>query len=190
MSDIDRAAIESDEQSYLAPIGAQVLNALDTVQDLQALEACRVEFLGKSGTLTKLLKDVGTLPAAERPIRAALRNKLKETVAQELESRRHRLEGAALRVRLNAERIDISAPPRPEARGAIHPISRTMEEIAAIFGAMGFALKEGPDIEDDLRALAGELWSADRLSAAGIGPDETAFRDALGAIEPELVEAV
>jgi phenylalanyl-tRNA synthetase alpha chain len=149
MSDIDRAAIESDEQSYLAPISVQVLNALDTVQDLQALEACRVEFLGKSGTLTKLLKDVGTLPAAERPIRAALRNKLKETVAQELESRRHRLEGAALRVRLNAERIDISAPPRPEALGAIHPISRTMEEIAAIFGAMGFALKEGPDIEDD-----------------------------------------
>jgi phenylalanyl-tRNA synthetase alpha chain len=149
MSDIDRAAIESDEQSYLAPISVQVLNALNAVQDLQALEACRVEFLGKSGTLTKLLKDVGTLPAAERPIRAAVRNKLKETVVQELESRRHRLEEAALRVRLNAERIDVSAPPRPEVLGAIHPISRTMEEIAAIFGAMGFALKEGPDIEDD-----------------------------------------
>ena len=149
MSEIDRAAIESDEQNYLAPVRAQALQALEAVTDLKALEACRVDLFGKSGVLTRLLKDVAALPAAERPARAALRNKLKEQITAELEALRGRLEEAALTARLSAERIDISAPPRPDLPGAIHPISRTMDEIAAIFGAMGFALKEGPDIEDD-----------------------------------------
>jgi len=54
-----------------------------------------------------------------------------------------------LAIQLEAERIDVSAPVRPEVAGAIHPISRTAEEIAAIFGAMGFTVKDGPDIEND-----------------------------------------
>jgi len=149
MSDVDRAAIEKDEQNLLEPYAAQALIALDAVLDLKSLEACRVELLGKSGLITRLLKDVGALASAERPVRAALRNRLKAQIAAALEQRRGQLEEAALSVRFNAERIDITAPPRPEASGSIHPISRTMEELVAIFGAMGFALKEGPDIEDD-----------------------------------------
>ena len=149
MSELDRAAIEADEQNFLAPFQAQALNALNDINDLKSLEAGRIELLGKSSELAKLLKDVGTLPAAERPIRAALRNKLKDSITSELEARRQLLEEAALTTRLAAEKIDISAPPRPEPLGLIHPISRTMEEIAAIFGAMGFAIKDGPDIEHD-----------------------------------------
>ncbi len=145
----ERAAIESDEQAYLEPFAIQAFAALDAVRDLKGLDACRVELLGKSGIVTRLLKDAGTLTVAERPIRAALRNRLKEKVTAELEVLRARLEEAALTARLSAERLDISAPTRPEPAGMIHPISRTMEEIVAIFGAMGFALKEGPDIEDD-----------------------------------------
>jgi phenylalanyl-tRNA synthetase alpha chain len=149
MSDTDPAAIERHEQNYLEPFAAEALLRLGEAVDLKSLEACRVELLGKAGLITRLLKDVGTLPPAERPIRAGQRNRLKEIVAAELETRRVRLEDEALAARLSAERIDISAPPRPEMIGSIHPISRTMEEIAVIFGAMGFALKEGPDIEDD-----------------------------------------
>ena len=149
MSETDRSIIESDERRFLEPYALQASLLLANTGDLRSLEACRVELLGKSGMLTGLLKAVGSLPAAERPVRAELRNKLKGVVTAELEARRRQLEEAALTERLAAERIDITAPPRPELQGTIHPISRTMEEIAAIFGAMGFALKEGPDIEDD-----------------------------------------
>jgi phenylalanyl-tRNA synthetase alpha chain len=153
MSDIDRARIEAAEREYLAPFQVLAQDALNGVADLKALEACRVELLGKSSELARLLKEVGTLPAAERPIRAALRNTLKEAITTELEARRDKLEGEALTARLSAERIDISAPPRPEPQGLIHPISRTMEEITAIFGAMGFVIKDGPDVEDDWTAF-------------------------------------
>lgn len=149
MSEIDPAAVESDERTHLEPFAMQAAKALDAISDLKSLEVCRVELLGKTGVLTRLLKDVGTLPAAERPVRAALRNQLKEQVTARLEMRRGELEELALTARLSAERIDISAPPRPGLLGTIHPISRTTEEIAAIFSTMGFVLKEGPDIEDD-----------------------------------------
>jgi phenylalanyl-tRNA synthetase alpha chain len=149
MPDIDRAEIESDERTNLAPLQAEALIALNALADLRSLEAFRVAWLGRSAELTRRLKDVGTLPPAERPIRAELRNKLKELITQELEARRGQLEQETLTARLIAERIDISAPARPHAPGLIHPISRTLEEIATIFGAMGFTLKDGPDIEDD-----------------------------------------
>jgi phenylalanyl-tRNA synthetase alpha chain len=149
MSEFDPKAVEADETAKLAPLQVRALTMLREVPDLPALETCRVELLGKASELMRLLKDVGGLPAAERPIRAALRNRLKEAITGELDARRARLEEAALTARLIAERMDISAPVRPEKLGLIHPISRTMEEIAAIFGAMGFSVKEGPDVEDD-----------------------------------------
>jgi phenylalanyl-tRNA synthetase alpha chain len=149
MSEFDPKAVEADETAKLAPLQERALAMLSEASDLPALEACRVELLGKASELMRLLKDVGGLPVGERPLRAALRNRLKETVTRALDARRARLEEAALTARLIAERMDISAPVRPEKLGLIHPISRTMEEIAAIFGAMGFSVKEGPDVEDD-----------------------------------------
>ena len=146
---IEQASIEKDERERIAPVSAQALDMVAAAADLKALDACRVALLGKSGVLTGLLKEVGALPPAERPVRAGLRNQLKEAVTVALETRRRELGQAALAVRLAAERIDVSMPPRPEPVGAIHPISRTMEEISAIFGAMGFTLRDGPDIEDD-----------------------------------------
>ena len=79
---------------------------------------------------------------------------LKEGIERALEHRRATLEAFALDARLAAERLDVSLPPRPAAptgpeAGSIHPISRTMEELIALFGAMGFAVAEGPDIEGD-----------------------------------------
>jgi phenylalanyl-tRNA synthetase alpha chain len=149
MSEIDRAAVEALEDEILDPVKRGAEKTLHEVRDLPALEAWRVDNLGKASALARLLKDVGTLPAAERPIRAAKRNQLKQMLSGLVDTYRARLGEAALTARLNAERIDISAPVRPETPGSIHPISRTMEEIAAIFGAMGFTVKEGPDVEDD-----------------------------------------
>jgi phenylalanyl-tRNA synthetase alpha chain len=119
-----------------------------------ALEEVRLLYLGKSGTVTGLLKALGTLDPEARKTRGAAVNTLKAGIATALDFRRAALEAAALEARLAAERIDISLPPRPDATGAIHPISRTMEELTAIFGAMGFTVKEGPDVEDDWHAFS------------------------------------
>ena len=123
--------------------------ALAGAADLRAWDAIRVAMLGKSGWLTALLKDLGTLPAEARRARGAALNRLKEALTDAIESRRRQLEEEALAARLAAERIDVTLPPRPLPAGLVHPISRTMEEMAAIFGAMGFAIAEGPDVESD-----------------------------------------
>ena len=126
-----------------------VLASLEEAQDLRAWDAVRVGALGKSGSLTGLLKELGKTPPEERRERGAALNRLKDELAQAVEARRVVLEAAALDARLAAERMDVTLPPRLEAVGTIHPISRTLEEMYAIFGAMGFSVAEGPDIESD-----------------------------------------
>ena len=117
--------------------------------DLRALDAVRVAALGKSGALTALLKGLGAVPAEQRKERGAALNTLKGRLEAALETRRAVLEAAALDARLRAEAMDVTLPARPTPQGLIHPISRTVEELTAIFGAMGFSVVEGPDIEGD-----------------------------------------
>ena len=76
-------------------------------------------------------------------------NRLKDEIAGAIDARRSTLEDAALKVRLQSEGVDVTLPVRPERAGCLHPISQTIDEIVAIFGEMGFAVAEGPDIEDD-----------------------------------------
>ncbi len=127
------------------------LASLAEATDLRAWDAIRVAVLGKSGSLTALLKELGKTAPEERKARGAALNVLKTELQAAIDARQAELEAAALEARLAAERIDVTLPPQPRAQGLIHPISRTMEEMAAIFGAMGFEIAEGPDIEDDWR---------------------------------------
>jgi phenylalanyl-tRNA synthetase alpha chain len=117
--------------------------------DLDGLERLRVAELGKKGRITALMRDLAGLDPDARRLRGAALNALKEEVADALERRRTALADAALDARLEGERVDLSLPVRPERAGRIHPISQTIDEVVAIFGAMGFAVGEGPDIEDD-----------------------------------------
>jgi phenylalanyl-tRNA synthetase alpha chain len=117
--------------------------------DATQLESLRISLLGKAGSVTGLLKSLGGMPPEDRKSFGAAINDAKATITAALETRRGTLEAQALTARLAAERIDVTAPARPDVQGGIHPISRTMEEIAAIFGAMGFSIKDGPDIETD-----------------------------------------
>lgn len=130
---------------------AETEAALAAAGDLRAWDAVRVGVLGKSGRLTGLLKELGRLSPEERKTRGAALNRLRDGLGAAIEARRVALEAAALDARLATERMDMTLPPRLGATGLVHPISRTMEEMAAIFGAMGFAIAEGPDIEDDWR---------------------------------------
>lgn len=130
---------------------SETLAALAAAGDMRAWDGIRVGVLGKSGSLTQMLKELGKTAPEERKARGAALNVLKGELQAAIEARQVELEAAALEARLAAERIDVSLPPPPRVQGLIHPISRTMEEMAAIFGAMGFAIGEGPDIEDDWR---------------------------------------
>ncbi|WP_408902410.1 phenylalanine--tRNA ligase subunit alpha [Roseicella aerolata] len=143
MSGDDLAALEAETAAQLA-----------AAADLRAWDAVRVGTLGKSGRLTALLKGLGAVPAEQRKERGASLNRLKQALEAAIEARRLALEEAALDARLRAERMDVSLPPRPfppagAEQGGIHPISRTMEELVALFGAQGFSVAEGPDIESD-----------------------------------------
>jgi phenylalanyl-tRNA synthetase alpha chain len=138
----------------LATLRAETEAALAAAADLRALDAVRVAVLGKSGSLSGLLKGLGAVAPDARKERGAALNRLKTEVEALLDARRTALEAEALDAKLKAERVDVSLPPRPfaagtAADGGIHPISRTIEELTAIFGAMGFRVVEGPDIESD-----------------------------------------
>ena len=135
-----------------AALEAETAAQLAAAADLRAWDAVRVGTLGKSGRLTGLLKGLGQVPAEQRKERGAALNRLKGRLEGLIEARRTALEEAALDTRLRAERMDVTLPPRahpPGGEGGIHPISRTMEELVALFGAQGFAVAEGPDIESD-----------------------------------------
>ncbi len=135
----------------LAALISETEAALAAAADLRGWDAVRVAVMGKNGTLTNKLKELGRVAPEERRGRGAALNVVKEAITAAIENRRAALDAAALQARLAAERMDVTLPPRPAVNGLIHPISRTMEEMAAIFGAMGFAIAEGPDVEDDWR---------------------------------------
>ncbi|MFO1074037.1 MAG: phenylalanine--tRNA ligase subunit alpha [Geminicoccaceae bacterium] len=127
----------------------EILGQLDAASDLKALEELRVAALGKKGSVTELVKRLGGLPPEQRREAGQAFNALKRELEDALALRRATLEAAALDIRLEAERIDVTLPPRERAEGRIHPVSQAAEEIVAIFAEMGFAVAEGPDIEDD-----------------------------------------
>jgi phenylalanyl-tRNA synthetase alpha chain len=138
----------------LDTLQAEAMQRLDAAASAAEVYQVQVAFLGKSGALTGLLKQLGQVPAEQRKERGAALNRLKAGLEQAIEARRAVVEEAALEARLATERLDVTLPPRPHPpagadQGAIHPISRTIEELTAIFGAMGFRVAEGPDIESD-----------------------------------------
>jgi phenylalanyl-tRNA synthetase alpha chain len=137
----------SDHSALLSAILAEIQSAADE----PALEAVRVSALGKSGSVTGLLKTLGALPPEERKAAGAAINIVKDQVGEALAGRKALLGDAALEARLLRETMDVSLPPleSPLEAGRIHPISQVIDEITAIFADMGFAVAEGPDIETD-----------------------------------------
>jgi phenylalanyl-tRNA synthetase alpha chain len=133
----------------LQALQAETDAALAEATDLRSWDAIRITVLGRNGKLTALLRDMGKIPADQKRERGAALNRLKDALTEAIDARRRALENAELDARIAAEGIDPTLPPRPRETGLIHPISRTIEEIAAIFGAMGCTIAEGPDVESD-----------------------------------------
>lgn len=123
--------------------------AIASAADLQALDAVRVRYLGKSGLLTEQLKSLGSLSKEERPKAGQAINQAKRELQQKIESRKGDLEQAALAQRLASEKIDVTLPGRGLGSGGLHPVTRTMERIERLFANAGFTVEQGPEIEDD-----------------------------------------
>jgi phenylalanyl-tRNA synthetase alpha chain len=117
--------------------------------DLAALDSVRVATLGRKGTVTELLKGLGSLPAAERKSAGAAINAAKDRIAEALEARRGELEASALARELSSAAIDVTLPGRGQSVGGLHPVTRTRLRIEEIFRRAGFTVAEGPEIEDD-----------------------------------------
>lgn len=122
---------------------------LSAADDLQALEAIRVQYLGKSGEVTGLLKQVGTLPPEERKSFGENVNAVRNALTTNIAEKQKILEAKALDEKLAREVVDVTLPVQTLAMGSIHPITQVSEEIISIFAGMGFNLVTGPEIEDD-----------------------------------------
>src|SRR5688500_12806762 len=133
--------IESMARGALAEIAAAA--------SPDALEQLRVALLGKQGSITTQLKSLGSLPADQRKAAGEDINRARDAIGEALAARKVELDSAALDARLATETIDVTLPGRDAGRGGLHPVSRTMERIAEIFGRLGYALADGPEIEDD-----------------------------------------
>ena len=133
----------------LTRLEADLLAQVAAAADLAALDEVRVAALGKQGSISGLLKSLGGMSPDERKEQGPKINGLRDRVAAAVAERKAVLEAEALSVRLAGERVDLSLPSPPRRKGAVHPTMQVMDEVVAIFADLGFAVAEGPDIEDD-----------------------------------------
>ncbi|MFV8817162.1 phenylalanine--tRNA ligase subunit alpha [Haliea sp. E17] len=133
----------------LEALATEARTKIEAAEDGATLEQLRVDYLGKKGQLTALLKGLGQLSAEERPKAGALINVVKQELQDLIGTRKSDLETSAVAAKLAAETIDVTLPGRGQSTGGLHPITRTMERMEAFFSAIGFDVVEGPEIEDD-----------------------------------------
>ena len=135
--------------SDIATLQNQILAAIDAADTPDALEAVRIDALGKQGSVSALLKSLGQMSPEERQQQGPVINGLREAVTNGIAAKKAGLEAAILNQRLATERLDMTLPAPESPRGTVHPVSQVMDELAEIFADMGFAVAEGPEIEDD-----------------------------------------
>jgi phenylalanyl-tRNA synthetase alpha chain len=127
----------------------EALAAFAGVDDADRLEQAKARYLGRAGALTRLLKGLSSLPAAERPAYGSRVNAAKERLEAALEEHRERIRSRALERRLAEEALDVTLPGRGLGTGGLHPVTRVLERIETLFRSMGFAVADGPEIETD-----------------------------------------
>ncbi len=128
---------------------AEAKTQIADASSLSDLDQVRVHYLGKKGLLTAQLKQLGKLPAEERREAGQTINKVKQAVNAEIETKKVQLDAEALNERLENERVDVTLPGRRMNTGGLHPVTKTIKRIEAIFTQLGFDVAEGPEIEDD-----------------------------------------
>ena len=135
--------------SSLDELEQAALQEVSSATDAAALDGVRVRYLGKKGLLTQQLKQLGKLPAEERPAAGQEINRIKQLVQEAIRTHGEALQFAALDAQLAGEQIDVTLPGRGQTKGGLHPVTRTMLRIERLFLPLGFTVEEGPEIEDD-----------------------------------------
>lgn len=137
-------------QEKINTLKPDLLTKIDQADTLVVLDEIRVAALGKNGSITALMKELGALPVEEKKLAGQVLNVFKTEIATAIETKKQALEAAEMNAKLAAQKVDVTLPVRPQnTMGRIHPVSQVMEEMLTIFAQMGFDLAEGPDIEDD-----------------------------------------
>ena len=143
------ATIKKNTMNTLDALKKELVATVKAANDIPALEEIRVTALGKKGKVTEMMKTLSALEPEQRKQQGQALNLLKDEITAEIEAKAALLKQAALSARLQNEKIDVTLSARPSPQGTLHPITRTIEEISAIFADMGFSVAEGPEIEDD-----------------------------------------
>ncbi len=133
----------------LQALEADLMGRIAAANDEAGLEALRVEALGKQGAISQLMRTLGQMAPEQRQAMGPKLNGLKDRVSEAILTRKATLAEAVLDAQLKGEAVDVTLPPARPRLGTIHPVSQVMEELAQIFGEMGFTVEEGPDIETD-----------------------------------------
>ncbi|WP_068674583.1 phenylalanine--tRNA ligase subunit alpha [Oceanobacillus sp. Castelsardo] len=136
-------------QDQLEAIQKEALEKVIQATDLKELQDIRVSYLGKKGSITKVLKGMGKLSSEERPIIGQIANTVRDAIASSIEEKTMNLEQEALEKRLEEESIDVTLPGRPVNIGGPHLLTSIVEEIEDLFIGMGYEVKEGPEVETD-----------------------------------------
>ncbi len=133
----------------LQEIKMKVEQILKNAEDLDTLENIRIQYLGKKGELTAVLKGMGKLTPEERPLIGALANEVRDFLGHEIDEKKEALSKKAQELRMKAEVIDVTMPGKKQETGKLHPLTQVMDEIKDIFIGMGFSIAEGPEVELD-----------------------------------------
>ena len=133
----------------LESIRTEVLAAISAADSKAALEEIRIQALGKKGSVTAILKQMGKLSAEERPVMGALANEVRAAIEEALGARAEAVAAAELAHRLEAERLDVTIPGKSSPIGGLHPLTRVLDGVKEIFVGMGFSIVEGPEVEYD-----------------------------------------
>jgi phenylalanyl-tRNA synthetase alpha chain len=140
--------MQATDMTDIATLQTEILAAIDAADTPDALEAVRIDALGKQGSVSALLKTLGQMSPEERQVQGPIINGLREAVTTAIAAKKEALESVILNQRLATERLDMTLPAPELPRGSVHPVSQVMDELAEIFADMGFAVAEGPEIED------------------------------------------
>lgn len=142
-------------QAELARLREAAAAEIAAAESVEALEAIRVRYLGRKGSLNAVLRGLGQLTPEERPAMGALANTVKDDLSRALDAKASALAEAGLARALEEERIDVTLPGRRRPRGHLHPLRQTEDDLIDIFVSMGFSVAEGTDVEDDFHNFGG-----------------------------------
>jgi phenylalanyl-tRNA synthetase alpha chain len=172
-------------------LGKRLMGLVEAATNLEDLEAVRIEALGKQGSVSVLLKTLGQMSPEERQVQGPVINGLREAVTNAIAAKKTELETALLNQRLATERLDMTLPAPESPRGTVHPVSQVMDELAEIFADMGFAVAEGPEIEDDWHNFSAlnipETHPARAMHDTFYFPDQMARPDGNGGAKKMLL---